>query len=148
MRILLDALSSLFFLVLAGVLVYVAFQFQYHDGNYAAFYLAFGVWLESLYLAVRFALKAILRRRVMFAECITLILGLLLLLPIGLIISIEALLIDQSIRGSLSAEGEVRDVDYIFATLVLFLLVAPAFLILRDIVSSFLRYRAERVRAA
>jgi hypothetical protein len=147
MRILLDALSSLFFLVLAGVLVYVAFQFHYHDGNYPAFYLAFGVWLETLYLAVWFALKAILSRRARLAERISHVLGLLLLVPIGLDILIQVLLLDQSIRGSLKAEGEVHSLELIFATLVLFLLVAPAFLILREIVSSFLRHRAQKIGA-
>jgi hypothetical protein len=137
---LLDAICGLFFLVLSALLILLATRFEIHDGNYAAFYVGLGVLLESLYLTVHFALKAILSSsRARLAERISRILGLLLLVPLGLIILILAVLIEQSIR---STEGG-RSVDFTFASLVLFLLVAPGFLIFREIVLSFLRDRAK-----
>lgn len=131
---LLDTICSLFFLVLSALLILLATQFEIHDGNYAAFYVGLGVLLESLYLAVHFALKAILSSRSRLAARVSRILGLLLLVPLALIILILAVLLEQSIRGS---HGE-RTEDFVFAGIVVFLLVAPGFLIVRYLVISLL----------
>ena len=65
---LLDALTGLFFLALAGLLGVLAFQIEFHDGNYALFYLGAGVWLECIYLSVHFILTAICVTRAGLAE--------------------------------------------------------------------------------
>ncbi len=140
----LDAVASLFFLTLAALLIVLASRVPYHDGNYQVFYLGFGLWLEVGYLTIHFGLKAILTKRARLIARISRILGLLLLVPVGLIILILAVLLDQSIRFSLRGyEREVRNDELIFGILILVLLVVPAFLILRDIVISFLRRRTE-----
>ncbi len=140
---LLDALASLLFLVGAALLVLLASQVKYHDGNYALFYFGFGVWLECVYLAIHFAVKTFFSSRASLAASISRILGLLLLVPIGLIVLILAVLIAQSIRTSEDYDRAPVE-EFILTILVLLMLVVPAFLIVRDVVISFLRQRAER----
>lgn len=135
-------MTSFFFVVLATLLIVLAAQIRIHDGNYAAFYLGFGVWLECVYLAVHFGLNATLRRRARLAERISLVLGLLVMIPIGVIILILAVLLEQSIRMSHDA-GE-RITHWVYAAIVLFLLVVPATLICRHIVLLVLRHRGAR----
>jgi hypothetical protein len=144
---LLDALASLLFLVAAALIVLLTSQVKYHDGNYPLFYFGFGVLLECVYLAIHFALKTIFSSRASLAARISRILGLLLLVPIGLIVLILAVLIAQSIRTFEDYDREAPIEEFIFAILVLLMLVVPAFLIVRDAVISFLRQRAERRRA-
>ena len=142
----LDLVTCVFFLVLASLLIVLAAQIQIHDGNYPAFYLGFGVWLECIYLAVHFGLKATLVRRAKLAEKISAVLGLLLMIPIGLIITILAVLLEQSIRLPLPAEERIT--VWVYATIVMFLLVVPSVLICRHIVLSFLRQRTEQALGA
>lgn len=136
----LDIVTFVFFLVLASLLIVLAAQIQIHDGNYAAFYLGFGVWLECIYLAVHFGLKAALVRRAKLADTISALLGLLLMVPIGLIIMILAVLLEQSIRMSSAAEERIT--AWIYATIVVFLLVVPSVLICRHILLWLLGQRA------
>src|SRR5258705_11913622 len=121
----LDVMTGLFFLVLAGLLVVLAAQIHIHDGNYAAFYLGFGVWLECVYLAVHFGLKALIRRA-RLAERISQVLGLLLMVPLGLIIFILAVLLEQSIRTSVNDEPKGRFTDLFYPSLIVFLFVVTA----------------------
>jgi hypothetical protein len=144
----LNAMTGLFFIVLAGLLVVLAAQIQIHDGNYAAFYLGLGVWLECVYLAVHFGLEAILITRARLAERISQVLAVLLMVPLGLIILILAVLFEQSIRTSVNYEPEVRITAWVFASLVVLLLVVPAVLICRNVVFSFLQRRAEQALGA
>ena len=134
-------MTCLFFVVLASLLIVLAAQIKIHDGNYAAFYLGLGVWLECVYLAVHFGLNAMLIRRAGLADRISLVLGLLLMIPIGLIILILGVLLEQSIR--MSYDVDERITAWVYATIVLFLLVVPATLICRHLVLLFLRQRAE-----
>jgi hypothetical protein len=110
----LNAMTGLFFIVLAGLLVVLAAQIQIHDGNYAAFYLGLGVWLECVYLAVHFGLEAMLITRARLAERISQVLAVLLMVPLGLIILILAVLFEQSIRTSVNYEPEVRITAWVF----------------------------------
>ena len=141
-------MTALFFLVLAALLVVLAAQIQIHDGNYAGFYLGLGVWLECLYLTLHFALKAILISRNGLAERISNVLGLMLMLPLGLIILILIVLLQGWIGNSRRYEQEVQITNWVFASLVLFLLVVPAVLICRSMVASFLKRRAEQALGA
>lgn len=141
---LLDALASLLFLIAAALIVLLATQVKYHDGNYPLFFFGFGVLLECVYLTIHFALKTISSRRGSLAGRISRILGLLLLAPLGLIVLILGVLLDQSARAKVNDAGEVPVEEFVYAILVFLLLVIPAFLILRDVVISFLRHRAER----
>ena len=143
----LDALSGLFFLILAGLLGLLAAQIKIHDGNYVLFYLGAGVWLECIYVSVHFILRAILVARPRLAEKISSLLGVLLMIPLGLIILILVMLLEQSIRLS-HGEPDERISDWVIGTLVLLLIVAPAFLILRNVVSSFIQRRAEQALGA
>jgi len=143
----LDALSGLFFLILAGLLGLLAAQIKIDDGNYALFYLGAGVWLECIYVSVHFILRAILVARPRLAEKISSLLGMLLMIPLGLIILILFVLLEQSIRVS-HGEPDERITDWVIGALVLVLLVAPAFLILRNVVSSFIQQRAEQALGA
>ena len=138
----LDGLTALFFLGLAILLFTLAKHVEMHDGNYAAFYLGAGVWLECIYLAAHFALRPILFSRIALADRISQALG-LLLIPVGLIILLLAVLIVQSIRATSSNAPEAQITNWIFASLVLFLLVVPAILILRNLVILSLGRRAK-----
>jgi hypothetical protein len=138
----LDGSTALFFLGLAILLFILAKHVQMHDGNYAAFYLGAGVWLECVYLAAHFALRPMLFPRIALADRISQALG-LLLIPVGLIILLLAVLIVQSIRATSSNEPEVQTTNWIFASLVLFLLVVPTILILRNVVILSLGRRTE-----
>lgn len=139
-----NAATALFFLVSAALLIALAVRVPFHDGNYPAFYLGLGVLLQCVYLVVHFGLKAILFTRLLLAERISQVLGLLLMIPLGLIILILALLLEQSIRGSVESDGGVRETELVFGSLIFFLLVAPAVLICRGVVSAFLSARAEQ----
>lgn len=143
-----DAITALFFLALAVLLIVFGTRTQFHDGNYPAFYLGFGVVLECLYLATHFGLAALLISRQRLAELISQVLGLLLLLPVGLIVAILMLLLEQSIRGNLRNESEVTLQNWSFGCLILLLLVAPSLLIFRHLVSSFLDSRARHMLGA
>lgn len=140
-----NIVTALFFLVAAALLIVLGVRIPFHDGNYAAFYLGLGVLLECLYLVVHFGLSALLTR-VSLAERISRVLGLLLMVPLGLIILILAVLLEQSIRSSLVNEREVSVTEWVFGSLIFFLLVVPAVLICRNVVAGFLKSRAEQAR--
>jgi hypothetical protein len=135
-------MTALFFLVVASLLVNFGTQVQYHDGNYPAFYMGFGVFLESVYLATHFGLAALLISKPGLAETISRVLGLLLMLPVVLIILVLSLLLEQAIRANVRNELDVTIANWIFGSLILLLLVAPSVLISRNIISSFLDQRA------
>jgi hypothetical protein len=140
----LDLMTALFFVVVASLLVIFGTQVQYHDGNYAAFYLGFGVLLESVYLATHFGLAAFLISRPKLAETISQILGLLLMLPVVLIILVLTLLLEQAIRTNVRNEVDVTVTNWVFGSLILLLLVVPSVLICRNIIASFLDQRVEK----
>ena len=135
----LDAFSSLFFLLLIAFLIYMATQIKFHDGNYSAFYLGGGVVLESVYAAVRFGLRAVLSSRPRLADRISEVVGLLVIVPVGLVILILALLAEQALRHG-------HTFGLVLAALVFSLLVVPALLIVRDLILSFMRANAARSR--
>ena len=95
------------------------------------------------YLAVHFGLAAMMPR-LKLADRISGILGLVVMLPLGLIILILIILIEQGITTSSRYEPEVQITNWVFASLVLFLLVVPSALICRNILCSFLQRRAEQ----
>ena len=134
---LLDGITALFFLGTSSSLVALASRVPYHDGNYALFYLGFGVWLEATFLAIHFGLATILVSRARIAERISQILGIVIMIPVGLIILILGILLAQSIRSSYHFEVEQEVSDWVIASLVLFLLVGPEVLIFRYIVFAF-----------
>ena len=144
----LDAVTALFFLLVAIVLIVFGSEVQFHDGNYAAFYLGFGVLLECVYLATHFGLAVLLisnRRR---AQTISQVLGLLLMLPLCLIVLVLTLLLEQAIRTNVRGDSATTLTNWIFGSLILVLLVAPSVLILRNIVCSFFDRRAEQALGA
>jgi membrane protease YdiL (CAAX protease family) len=139
----LDGITALFFLGTSGSLVALASRVPYHEGNYALFYLGFGVWLEATYLAIHFGLATLLVSRERIAERVSQILGILVMIPVGLIIFILGILLAQSIRGSWGYEQEEQISNWVIASLVLLLLVGPEVLIFRYIVFSFERRNGE-----
>ena len=144
----LDAITALFFLAVAIVIVVFGARTEYHDGNYPAFYLGFGVLLECIYLSLHYGVAALLCSRRKLAERISQVFGLLLMLPVGLITLILLVLLDQSIRGNVRNESEQTTSNWLFGSLILLLLVAPSFLICRNIVCSFLDRRAQHAPGA
>ena len=145
---LLDVITALFFVALASLLVVFGTQVQFHDGNYPAFYLGFGVLLECVYLAIHFGLAALLISRRRLAERISKVFGMLLMVPVGLIIFILTLLLVQAIKSNVRNELDVTTANWTFGSLILLLLVAPSFLICRHITLSFLDRRAEKALGA
>src|SRR5918996_5073398 len=143
---LLDGITALVLLGASGVLLVLASKVPFHDGNYALFYLGFGVLLECIYLATHFALAAILCSRRSTAERISRFLGILLMVPLGLIILVLGILLEQSIR--LAYEQDEQITNWVIVSLVVFLLVVPAFLICRYILLTFFRQRAEQALGA
>lgn len=139
----LDSMTALFFVVVASLLIIFGTQVQYHDGNYAAFYLGFGVLLESIYLAMHFGLAALLISRPRLAEAISRVLGLLLMPPVVLIILVLTSLLGQAIRSNVRNEVDVTIANWIFGSLILLLLVAPSVLVCRNIVFLFSDRREE-----
>jgi hypothetical protein len=101
------------------------------------------VWLESTFLALHFGLAAILVSRARIAERISQILGVVIMVPLGIIIFILGILLVQSIRASYHFGVEQEISDWIIASLVLFLLVGPEVLIFRYIVFAFDKWSSE-----
>ena len=139
----LDAATALFFVGLSVFLIVLATKFEIHDGNYTVYYLGLGVWIECAYLAVHFCMAAIFISRSELVERIRQVAGIIVVIPIGLITLILLVLLDQSIRSNDDYEAEATAVNWIFASLILILLVAPWVLICRRLVSSFRDRRAE-----
>jgi hypothetical protein len=132
-------IATLMFLCATVLMTLIGLRIQIHDGNYAAVYVGFGVWLECLFLTVHFFLRAVLQSRPSLVDTVSRVLAAIILLPIGLIVLIQIVLIEQSIHF-----GD-RSVDTLVATTLIFLLlVIPGVFMFRFVLGAAFRRRAQQ----
>jgi hypothetical protein len=134
------ALASLLFLCAAALLTLIGLRIQIHDGNYAAVYVGFGVWLECVYLTVHFLLQLALHSRPALVATISRVLAAIILLPIGLIIAIQVVLLEQSIHFNGTDVGTL-----VFAALVFLLLFIPFVFMTRFVLGARPRRRVQQI---
>ena len=128
------AIATLMFLCATVLLTLIGLKVQLHDGNYAAVYVGFGVWLECLFLTVHFFLRLVLQSRPSLVATASRVLAMLILLPIGLIVLIQLVLIEQSIYF-----GD-RSIDtLVFSAIIFLLLVVPGVFLIRFVLGAAFR---------